>query len=96
MLGVDVVAADYTIRKDGYWFGEAQSRVVVSVKPARLDAFKKFIGDHPHEELGFVTAGSIEIDGMNWGNIEDWKDKYDSAISNLLAGMESETALTAL
>ena len=31
-LGFDVVANDYRIRKDAYWFGESQSRVVVSVK----------------------------------------------------------------
>ncbi|WP_315816438.1 AIR synthase related protein [Paraflavitalea speifideaquila] len=66
-LGVDVVASDSDIRKDGYWFGEAQSRVVVSVKPAKVAAFRKLLGDHPFEELGFVTNGAIEIDGMNWG-----------------------------
>ncbi len=45
--------------------------------------------DHPYEELGFVTAGAIEIDGMNWGNIEDWKEKYDTAIEKLLAGSDA-------
>lgn len=95
-LGVDVVAADSDIRKDGYWFGEAQSRVVVSVKPAQVAALRKLLGDHPFQELGFVTNGSIEIDGMNWGNIITWKEKYDTAIENLLAGTESEQALSAL
>lgn len=84
-LGVDVIASDYNMRKDGFWFGEAQSRVVVSVKATKVNAFKNAIGDHPYEELGVVTAGSIEIDGMNWGDIEDWKKKYDTAIENLLA-----------
>src|SRR5581483_4432191 len=82
-LGVDVVANDYKIRKDGFWFGEAQSRVVVSVKATKLAHFKEAIGNHPYEELGEVTTGSIEIDGMNWGDIEDWKKKYDTAIENL-------------
>jgi phosphoribosylformylglycinamidine synthase II len=95
-LGVDVVASDISIRKDAYWFGEAQSRVVVSVKPANIEAFKKVIGNHPCEELGEVTTGSIEIDGMDWGSIQSWKDKYDTAIENLLAGHESEHALSAL
>jgi len=83
-LGVDVVAADYNIRKDAYWFGESQSRVVVSVKSVRMEAFKEIIGDHPYEELGFVTTGDVDIDGMHWGNIKDWKDKYDTAIERLL------------
>lgn len=95
-LGVDVVASDSDIRKDGYWFGEAQSRVVVSVKPAKVAAFRKLLGDHPFEELGFVTNGSVEIDGMNWGNIITWKEKYDTAIENLLAGTTSEQALSTL
>lgn len=83
-LGVDVVAADYNIRKDAYWFGESQSRVVVSVKSVRMEAFKEIIGDHPYEELGFVTTGDVDIDGMHWGNIKNWKEKYDTAIERLL------------
>lgn len=95
-LGVDVVAADSNIRKDGYWFGEAQSRVVVSVKPEKVAAFKKALGNHPFEELGIVTDGSVEVDGMNWGTTLSWKEKYDNAIHNLLAGHDLEHALTAL
>lgn len=95
-LGVDVVATDYKIRKDAYWFGEAQSRVVVSVKNTKLAAFKKAMQGQAYEELGEVTTGAIEIDGMNWGHIHSWKDKYDNAISKLLAGHESEHALSAI
>jgi phosphoribosylformylglycinamidine synthase subunit PurL len=95
-VGVDVVAADYNLRKDAYWFGESQSRVVVSVKSTKVESFKKAIGDHPFEELGFVTTGSVEIDGMNWGDIKEWKEKYDTAIERMLTGTESENALTAI
>ena len=94
MVGVDVVANDYNLRKDGFWFGEAQGRVVVSVKSTKLEYFKRAVGNHPHEELGYVTTGSVEIDGMNWGHITDWKATYDTAIEALLAGSESESALT--
>ena len=95
-LGFDVVAADFNIRKDAYWFGESQSRVVVSVESKNVAQFKKVMSAHPFEELGFVTNGSVEVDGMNWGNIITWKEKYDTAIENLLAGHESEHALSAL
>ncbi|MBC7902920.1 MAG: phosphoribosylformylglycinamidine synthase subunit PurL [Gemmatimonadaceae bacterium] len=95
-LGIDVVASDYNIRKDAYWFGESQSRVVITVKPENLGAFKKLIGNQSFEELGVVTAGSVEVDGMNWGHIQNWKNKYDTAIENLMAGLESEFALIAL
>lgn len=83
-LGFDVVASDFDIRKDAYWFGESQSRVVVSVKPAQADAFKAALGGHPFEELGFVTGGSFEVDGMDWGTVGEWKDKYDKSLENYL------------
>jgi phosphoribosylformylglycinamidine synthase len=95
-LGMDVVANDYTIRKDGYWFGESQSRVVVSVKSTKEAAFRKAMEGFSLEELGVVTTGAIEVDGMNWGHIDQWKERYDNAISDLLAGHESEHALSAL
>lgn len=95
-LGVDVVASDYKIRKDGYWFGEAQSRVIVSVKANKQAAFLQAMEGFAFEELGEVTTGSVEVDGMNWGRITEWKEKYDNAIANLLAGHDEEHALRAL
>lgn len=83
-LGFDVVAADANIRKDGYWFGEAQSRVVVSIKNDKVDAFKKAMGSHPFEELGFVTSGDVDVDGQEWGNIAAWKNSYNTAIEKIL------------
>jgi phosphoribosylformylglycinamidine synthase II len=95
-LGFDVVANDSNIRKDAYWFGEGQSRVVVTVKEEQVAAFKKALGNHPYAELGVITNGSVEVDGMEWGTVLSWKEKYDTAIENLLADHESEHALTAL
>jgi len=83
-LGFDVVASDFKIRKDAYWFGESQSRVVVSVAPGKADAFKKALGSIVFEELGFVTAGSFEVDGMDWGKVGEWKEKYDRSIENYM------------
>jgi len=83
-LGFDVVASDFHIRKDAYWFGESQSRVVVSVAPAKVAEFKKALGNHPFEELGFVTGGSFEVDGMDWGHVGEWKEKYDKSLENYM------------
>ena len=47
-------------------------------------------------ELGIVTDGSVEVDGMNWGNIYYWKQKYDNAIGDLVSAEKSEEALIAL
>jgi len=95
-LGFDVVAADYNIRKDAQWFGEQQSRVVVTVKAENIVEFKKGLGNHPFEELGIVTAGSVEVDGMEWGQIEEWKEKYDTAIENYLSKEEAGSALSSI
>jgi phosphoribosylformylglycinamidine synthase len=84
-LGFDVVASDAGIRKDAYWFGEAQSRVVVSVAPDKVDSFRKALGKLPYEEIGFVTNGSFEVDGMEWGTVNEWKDKYDHTIENYMS-----------
>jgi phosphoribosylformylglycinamidine (FGAM) synthase-like enzyme len=84
-LGFDVVASDFHIRKDAYWFGESQSRVVVSVEPGKVSELKKTLGDFPHEELGFVTGGSFEVDGMDWGMVTEWKEKYDTSLEKYMA-----------
>jgi phosphoribosylformylglycinamidine synthase subunit PurL len=95
-LGFDVVAADYNIRKDAQWFGEKQSRVVVSVKAEKLRELKKLLGNNSFEELGVVTTGSVEVDGMEWGQIEEWKEKYDTAIENYLSKEEAGSALSSI
>ena len=92
------IATKKTIRKDGYLFGEAQSRVVVAVSAEKAAIIESLLSTSTiaFEKLGTVTDGDIEIDGEGWGSIVDWKNKYDNAIGNLLAGHESEQALTAL
>ena len=95
-LGFDVVASDYDTRKDAQWFGEKQSRVVVSVDASKLNEVKKVLGSHPFEELGVVTGGSVEVDGMEWGQIEEWKEKYDMALENYLSKEEAGSALSSI
>jgi phosphoribosylformylglycinamidine synthase len=50
----------------------------------------------PYTVIGEVTNGEVKVDADGWGNISDWKDRYDNAIANLLKGQESEHALSAL
>jgi phosphoribosylformylglycinamidine synthase len=86
------------VRKDAFLFGEAQSRVVVSVKRDQLATLEEALQSHaqPYEVIGEVTAGDVIVDAAVWGNIANWKNKYDNAIANLLKGHESEHALSAL
>lgn len=74
------------IRKDAYWFGEAQGRVIVTVGAETLnmvlaDVAKAGIAC---TVLGTVTSGNIEVQEENWGHISDWKNSYDTAIENMI------------
>lgn len=97
-LGFEVEAHDDAIRDDAYWFGEAQSRVVVTVSKENRNDFNMLLEkmEMTVTYLGKVSAGKIKVNGEDWGYVADWKDKYEKAIANLLAGHESEHALTAL
>ena len=96
--GFDVAKRIPVVRLDGYWLGEAQSRVVVSVSPANVTKFLDWIlkTGLAYEELGKVTNGAIKVESEDWGNITYWAEKYDNAIGNLLADSESESALSAI
>lgn len=93
-LGFEVTGSD-SIRTDAWWFGEAQGRVVVSVSPSRREAFIKFTEESlvPFRHIGTVTSGDVIVDRQHWGRIQEWKEKYDNAISRLL---NAESAFHAL
>jgi phosphoribosylformylglycinamidine synthase len=79
------ITTDSNIRKDAFLFGEAQSRVVVSVSADKVAAFEAAMGSHPYSKIGTVKAGgNIKIDNADWGYIKDWKEAYDTAIEKLL------------
>ena len=81
LLGFEVGQNNDAVRKDAYWFGESQGRVVVTVKPDKVLDFESTL-NIPFEKLGTVTSHDILIDGDKWGNINEWSEKYDNAIGN--------------
>lgn len=74
------------VRKDAFLFGEAQGRVVVSVKAEQVDVFNELVKQYgvPALPLGTVTAGEIMVDGEAWGNIEDYESRYLTSIEQKL------------
>ncbi|MBC7536374.1 MAG: phosphoribosylformylglycinamidine synthase subunit PurL [Ferruginibacter sp.] len=96
-LGFNITEQE-AIRKDAYWFGEAQGRVIVSVKPSQQHSFLDFIKKQQiaFSLLGEVAENDIVINKENWGNITGWKNKYDDAITILLKGQENEQALSSI
>ena len=85
-LGFAVSANEAGFRKDAFWLGEAQSRVVISTSAENVNdiittAKKAGISV---TELGHVTTNDITVQEENWGSIAAWKEKYDTAIEKLL------------
>ncbi|GEP96287.1 phosphoribosylformylglycinamidine synthase subunit PurL [Chitinophaga cymbidii] len=86
------VSTNKAFRKDAYLFGEAQSRVVVSVSPADKEKFEALLhglvdaSDHSvrYEKIGVVKGEHVVVDGEDWGVVEEWKVKYDTSLENHL------------
>jgi phosphoribosylformylglycinamidine synthase len=74
------------LRQDAFLFGEAQSRVVVTVKKDGLAALEETLlgAATPYSILGEVTKGDVWLSGESWGHIAEWKNRYDTAIEDLL------------
>jgi phosphoribosylformylglycinamidine synthase len=85
-LGFEVSAAAAGFRTDAYWFGEAQSRVVVSCGAEQVALVEQAAAAAgvAVSVLGKVTSGAVQVGAENWGSIEDWKNKYDTAIERLI------------
>ncbi|MFN4147218.1 MAG: phosphoribosylformylglycinamidine synthase subunit PurL [Runella sp.] len=85
-LGFEVVSMP-GFRQDAFWFGESQSRVVVSVSPQKQGEFQKMIGGElkiPHVLLGKVAADGLKIDGQTWLSTSEAKDLYDNVLGQLM------------
>ena len=81
-LGFSINTLD-NIRKDAFLFGESPSRIVVSIEPKNKDSFEKFMlsTNTTFNHLGNVTSGDIIIDNESFGNLEEYKNIYDTSIS---------------
>jgi phosphoribosylformylglycinamidine synthase len=74
------------IRKDAFLFGEAQSRVVVTVNEARETEFIDFMmeEDLHFSALGHVTKGELRVDDVSFGFINDVKKAYLTTLEKIL------------
>jgi phosphoribosylformylglycinamidine synthase II len=84
-LGFDV-STDKAFRKDAWLFGESQSRVIVSVDPAKNTAFLDFLTKSkiPHSNIGKVASEQFMIDKEVYFNKMNAKTLYDNVLSTYL------------
>ncbi|WP_317899585.1 phosphoribosylformylglycinamidine synthase subunit PurL [Aurantibacillus circumpalustris] len=85
-LGFEI-SSDSSVRKDAFLFGEAQSRVVVSVSGNKTEAVEAELKKQNvvFKKLGSVKGSSVIVDGTNYGSINDYKKSFDTSIEGYLS-----------
>jgi phosphoribosylformylglycinamidine synthase subunit PurL len=75
-------------RRDSFWFGEAQSRILISCSKDKLQPLKNKAASSGIDicVLGKVTSGGIMINNESWNDIKEWKTLYDTSIEKIIAG----------
>ncbi|MBC7745391.1 MAG: phosphoribosylformylglycinamidine synthase subunit PurL [Flavobacterium sp.] len=80
------IQAEADIRKDAFLFGEAQGRVIVSVKPDKQDSFIELMATSETEFsfLGEVNIGDLIVDEQSFGKVTDVKKVYHNVLHDIL------------
>jgi phosphoribosylformylglycinamidine synthase len=81
------INSDDNIRKDAFLFGESPSRVVVSINNSNKQAFEDLLSKSKtsFHQLGTVTEGDLLVDGELFGNVSDYKQKFDTSLTKKMS-----------
>ncbi len=84
-VGFEIVSSS-AVREDAFLFGEAPSRVVVSVTETGEDAFLDALktSKTPFMLLGHVTQGRVVVDDIDFGNVKEYKTIYNNSLAEKL------------
>lgn len=84
-LGFEI-SSDASVRKDAFLFGEAQSRVIVSVSAAKATALEAELKKQgvAFSKLGTVKGKAVVVDGVNYGALSDYKKSFDTSLEGYL------------
>jgi phosphoribosylformylglycinamidine synthase len=76
------VNSDASIRQDAFWFGEAQSRVVVSVDAAKKSVFESALQARgvKFSALGSVQGTDMVADGTKLSTVAAAYQSFDTAL----------------
>jgi phosphoribosylformylglycinamidine synthase len=77
-------AAD--VRKDAFLFGEAQSRVVVSIKPGSEAALEQLAAQHnvALSKIGTTGGNNCVINGEDFGSLTAFQQPYENTLGSLM------------
>ena len=86
-LGFEITT-DKNFRTDAFLFGEAQSRIVVSIKPENKANFENELqkSGTPFLNIGTVKGSDMVIDGTLVGSLKEYETLYDNAIGDIIEG----------
>jgi phosphoribosylformylglycinamidine synthase len=81
------INSDHNIRKDAFLFGESPSRVVVSIDNSNKKAFETLLSKTKtsFHQIGTVTEGDLLVDGELFGNVSDYKQKFDTSLTKKMS-----------
>lgn len=74
------------IRTDVFYFGEAQGRVMISITSSDIKVLEKIIHQYNVEYsiIGKVIEKNVIIDTINYGDIQEYKNLYESTLPKYL------------
>ena len=73
-------------RPDGFFFGEAQGRVVISCPQNNSEEITAWFTKQGLENriLGEVTSGAIVVDGTSWGSLNEFRTIWKKGLAQYL------------
>ncbi len=85
-LSFNIQHSTFNIRTDAFLFGEAQSRIVISVHSSQFTDVESILNkmNVKFEKLGTVTNGNIKINDVDFGAVGEYKKLHENSLENLL------------
>lgn len=80
------ISTDPAFRKDAYLFGEAQSRVLVSIKESFCTELETFLTSEgiSFNKIGKTTGKDIIVDNESYGSVAEIYDIYNTSIEKIM------------
>ncbi|MEC9222239.1 MAG: phosphoribosylformylglycinamidine synthase subunit PurL, partial [Bacteroidota bacterium] len=87
-IGINATIDLGNLRKDAFFFGEAQGRVVVSVEEAKAAAFEQKVAELsiPLHALGLTHGNDVAVNGESMGSVSALHSIYENGLTSRLNG----------
>lgn len=77
---------DSPVRLDSFLFGEAQSRIVVSIDPKDFEKLQNISRQNsvPIQKIGLVEKSALIVNEIDFGPLSQWKESYHTLLEQKL------------